>query len=114
MLTIKGYSLLKSSLQSEELVKIKETLTMKPRINFDMGINNDKPIILTTKVEKETYFKNYLLKTVKLASVIRKLNNTKLQEVRLIHKKEKKLLKKELESQNKIKIQLLILEKKTL
>ena len=34
MLTINGYSLLKSSLQNEELVKIKETLTMKPRINF--------------------------------------------------------------------------------
>lgn len=55
---------------------------------------NDKPIILTTEVEKETYFKNYLLKTVKLGAVIRKLNNTNLQEVRLVHKKEKKLLKK--------------------
>lgn len=55
---------------------------------------NDKPIILTTKVEKETFFKNYLLKKVKIGNVIRKLNNTSLQEVRLIHKKKKKLLKK--------------------
>ncbi len=55
---------------------------------------NDKPIILTTEVEKETYFKNYLLKTVKIGAIIRKLNTTKLKEVRLIHKKEKKLLKK--------------------
>jgi len=55
---------------------------------------NDKPIILTTKVEKETFFKNYFLKKVKIGNVIRKLNNTSLQEVRLIHKKKKKLLKK--------------------
>lgn len=55
---------------------------------------NDKPIILTTKVEKEDGFKNYLLKTVDMGKVIRKLNRTKLKEVRLIGKKEKKLLKK--------------------
>jgi len=55
---------------------------------------NDKPIILTTEVEKETFFKNYSLKKVKIGNVIRKLNNTSLQEVRLIHKKKKKLLKK--------------------
>ncbi|MCL6294270.1 NUDIX hydrolase [Jejuia spongiicola] len=55
---------------------------------------NDKPIILTTKVEKEEGFKNYLLKTVDLAKVIRTLNRTKLKEARLIGKKEKKLLKK--------------------
>jgi len=55
---------------------------------------NDKPIILTTKVEKETFFKNYSLKKVKIGNVIRKLNNSSLQEARLIHKKKKKLLKK--------------------
>jgi len=55
---------------------------------------NDKPIILTTKVEKEDGFKNYLLKTVDLGKVIRRLNRTKLNEVRLIGKKEKKLLKR--------------------
>ena len=55
---------------------------------------NDKPIVLTTEIEKETNFKNYLLKTVKIGKVIRELNNTKLQEARLIHKKKKKLLKK--------------------
>ena len=55
---------------------------------------NDKPIILTTKVEKEDGFKNYLLKTVDMGKVIRRLNRTKLKEVRLIGKKEKKLLKR--------------------
>lgn len=55
---------------------------------------NDKPIILTTKVEQETYFKNYLLDTVQLGKVIKELNNTNLKEVRLIHKNEDKLLKK--------------------
>lgn len=55
---------------------------------------SDKPIILTTKIEKETNFKNYLLKSVKLGTVIRKLNSTSLQEARLIHKNKNKLLKK--------------------
>jgi 8-oxo-dGTP pyrophosphatase MutT (NUDIX family) len=54
----------------------------------------DKPIVLTTVVEKETDFKNYLLKTVNMAKVIRKLNTTSLKEVRLIHKKRDKLIKK--------------------
>ena len=55
---------------------------------------NDKPIVLTTVEEPETYFKNYKLKGVKLSQVIRQLNSTDLQEVRLIHKNEDKLLKK--------------------
>ena len=55
---------------------------------------NDKPIILTTEVSKETDFKNYLLKTVKIAKVIRELNKSSIKEVRLIGKKEEKLLKK--------------------
>ncbi|WP_338733180.1 NUDIX hydrolase [Mangrovimonas cancribranchiae] len=54
----------------------------------------DKPIILTTKVEKETDFKNYLLNSVNINKVIKELNKTALKEVRLIHKKEDKLLKK--------------------
>ena len=55
---------------------------------------NDKPIVLTTEIEQETYFKNYLLNNVKLGKVIRTLNTTKLQEVRLIHKNKDKILKK--------------------
>ncbi|MCF1422488.1 MULTISPECIES: NUDIX hydrolase [Mangrovimonas] len=55
---------------------------------------NDKPIVLTTKVEKETDFKNYLLNSVNVNKVIRELNKTSLKEVRLIHKNKDKLLKK--------------------
>lgn len=55
---------------------------------------NDKPIVLTTVEEPETYFKNFNLKQVKLNKVIKELNTTDLQEARLIHKNEKKLLKK--------------------
>ncbi len=54
----------------------------------------DKPIILTTKVEQEAGFKNYLLDTVNIGKVIKELNTTSLEEVRLIHKNEDKLLKK--------------------
>ena len=54
----------------------------------------DKPIILTTAVEQETNFKNYLLDTVNIGKVIRELNTASIQEVRLIHKNEDKLLKK--------------------
>lgn len=54
----------------------------------------DKPIILTTIVEKETNFKNYLLDTVNIGKVIKELSSTKLEEVRLIHKNGEKLLKK--------------------
>lgn len=54
----------------------------------------DKPMILTTKVEEETNFKNYLLDTVNIRKVIRELTTTGLQEVRLIHKNKDKLLKK--------------------
>ena len=55
---------------------------------------NDKPIVLTTEIEEETYFKNFDLKKVKLYSVIRMLNKTKLKEARLIHPNKDKLLKK--------------------
>lgn len=55
---------------------------------------NDKPIILTTEVETETNFKNYLLKTVNMAKVIKKLNGKSIDEVHLIHKNKDTLLKK--------------------
>ncbi len=55
---------------------------------------NDKPIVLTTKIEQEIGFKNYLLNTVHIGKVIKELNNTSLKEVRLIHKDPDKLLKK--------------------
>ena len=55
---------------------------------------NDKPITLTTKVEQESDFKNYLLNTVHIGKVIKDLNTTSLNEVRLVHKDEDKLLKK--------------------
>ena len=54
----------------------------------------DKPIILTTKVEKEIDFKSYLLKSVNIGKVIKTLNNTDLKAVHLIHKNEDKLLKR--------------------
>ncbi len=54
----------------------------------------DKPIFITTEIEKETNFKNYLLKTANMGKIIRDLNRTTLQEVRLIHKNKDKLLKK--------------------
>lgn len=55
---------------------------------------NDKPIILTTIEEPETYFKNFDLKFVKLNKVVKELMSTDLQEARFIHKNEDKLLKK--------------------
>ncbi|WP_298760162.1 NUDIX domain-containing protein [uncultured Psychroserpens sp.] len=55
---------------------------------------NDKPIILTTKVEEENGFKNYLLSKVNIGKVIKELNSTSLKEVRLIGDIESKLLKK--------------------
>lgn len=55
---------------------------------------NDKPIILTTVVEKETDFKNFLLKDVSMDKVIKTLSNKRIKSVRLIHHNESKLLKK--------------------
>ncbi|TDU34201.1 ADP-ribose pyrophosphatase YjhB (NUDIX family) [Gelidibacter sediminis] len=54
---------------------------------------NDKPIILTTKVRKEKDFKNYLLSTVNIGKIIKELNTTDLKCVKLIGKREDKLLK---------------------
>ena len=53
----------------------------------------DKPIILTTAVERETDFKSFLLKSVKIGKVIKTLNNTDLQAVHLIGKNPEKLLR---------------------
>jgi ADP-ribose pyrophosphatase YjhB (NUDIX family) len=55
---------------------------------------NDKPIILTTQVQSEGNFKNYLLSTVNIGKVIKELNATPLNEVRLIGKKEENLISK--------------------
>lgn len=54
----------------------------------------NKPIILTTVVEEETNFKNYPLKNVDMSKVLKKLTKKSIDEVRLIHKNPKKLLKK--------------------
>ena len=54
----------------------------------------DKPIILTTKVEKETNFKNYLLDTVNIGKVIKDLDIKDVKAVYLIDEDENKLLKK--------------------
>lgn len=63
---------------------------------------NDKPIVLTTVVCKETDFKNYLLKSVKIGKVIKDLNKSSIKEVRLIGKNEDKLLKKFLKKLPKV------------
>jgi 8-oxo-dGTP pyrophosphatase MutT (NUDIX family) len=55
---------------------------------------NDKPIILTNKVERETNFKNYKLKTVNIENVIKKLKQKDIQSIRLIGKNKNKLLKR--------------------
>jgi 8-oxo-dGTP pyrophosphatase MutT (NUDIX family) len=55
---------------------------------------NDKPIILTNKVEQETNFKNYKLKTVNIEKVIKKLQQKDIQSIRLIGKNKDKLLKR--------------------
>ena len=55
---------------------------------------NDKPIILTTKVEKETNFKNFLLKDVSVDTIIKTLSKKKIESVRLIHHNPDTILKK--------------------
>lgn len=63
---------------------------------------NDKPIVLTTVVSKETDFKNYLLKTAKIGKVIKELNKSSIKEIRLIGKNKNKLLKKFLKKLPKV------------
>ncbi|WP_299890033.1 NUDIX domain-containing protein [uncultured Lacinutrix sp.] len=55
---------------------------------------NDKPIILTTKVEKETNFKNFLLKDVSIDTIIKTISKRKIESVRLIHHNPNTILKK--------------------
>ena len=52
----------------------------------------DKPIILTTKVEKETNFRSFLLKSVNIGKVIKLLNQTSLESVHLYHEDANTLL----------------------
>lgn len=54
----------------------------------------DKPIILTTKPIKEVGAKNFKLKKVFLRTIVRKLHNSPLEKVYLVHKNEDKLLKR--------------------
>ena len=55
---------------------------------------SDKPIILTTVVEPETDFKNYLLDTVKISRVIKDLQKKNVNSVRLIDADKSTLIKK--------------------
>ncbi|MBR9845012.1 MAG: NUDIX domain-containing protein [Algicola sp.] len=55
---------------------------------------NDKPIILTTEVSPEHKFKNYLLSSVNIGKVIKELNSTSLEEIRVIGKNQDTLIKK--------------------
>ncbi|MFC4721486.1 NUDIX hydrolase [Geojedonia litorea] len=63
---------------------------------------NDKPIILTTEVCMEGDFKNYLLESAKIGKIIKELNKSSVQEIRLVGKKESKLLKKFLKKLPKV------------
>lgn len=54
----------------------------------------DKPIILTTKVETETNFKNFLIDSVDINKLLSKLKKDKYDSVRLIGSKKELLLKK--------------------
>lgn len=54
---------------------------------------NQKPIILTTKVEREDGFKNYLLETVNIGKVIKDMTTDAVNEVRLIGSDQDKLIK---------------------
>jgi 8-oxo-dGTP pyrophosphatase MutT (NUDIX family) len=53
----------------------------------------NKPIILTTQIERETDFKLFLLKSVNIGKVIKLLNTTNLKGVYLVHSNKEKLLK---------------------
>ena len=64
-----------------------------PTLNMQSIFFNDKPICLTTQVEKETDFKNFLLKGVDIELVFQALSKKSIKSVRLIGHNEKKLLK---------------------
>ena len=62
MLSINGYSISKTSLKQEEIEKIKKELTMKPRVNFDMGNNNNTEELvfeLYRETDKRIYMPRY-------------------------------------------------------
>lgn len=52
----------------------------------------DKPIILTTEVEKETDFKNYLLKSVNIHKVLKEIQKKHIKAIRLIGEDEDEML----------------------
>ena len=54
----------------------------------------NKPIVLTTKVEPESDFKNYLIDTVDINKVLNNLKKEKYKSIRLIDDNEEVLLKK--------------------
>ncbi|NNF82796.1 MAG: NUDIX domain-containing protein [Flavobacteriaceae bacterium] len=54
----------------------------------------DKPIILTTVVERETNFKNYLLDTVNIGKVLKEIKTKEIAAIRLIDSEEEGMLKK--------------------
>ncbi|MDC0571085.1 NUDIX domain-containing protein [Flavobacteriaceae bacterium] len=54
----------------------------------------NKPIVLTTKVEPESDFKNYLIDTVDINKVLHNLKKEKYKSIRLIGDNEEVLLKK--------------------
>ena len=54
----------------------------------------NKPIVLTTKVEPESDFKNYLIDTVDINKVLHNLKKEKYKSIRLIDDNEEVLLKK--------------------
>ena len=54
----------------------------------------NKPIILTTTVEPETDFKNYLIDSVNIQKILRNLKKEKYKSIRLVGDNEKFLLKK--------------------
>ena len=54
----------------------------------------DKPIILTTRVEQETNFRNYLLDTVNIGKVISEIKQKHIASIRLIGSDKDTMLKK--------------------
>ena len=54
----------------------------------------NKPIVLTTKVEPESDFKNYLIDTVDINKILHNLKKEKYKSIRLIDDNEEVLLKK--------------------
>ncbi len=62
MLSTNGYSISKTSLKPEEIEKIKRELTMKPKINFDMGNKKeDEEVVfeLYRETDKRIYIPRY-------------------------------------------------------